>query len=137
MSQAPRPIPVRRDGRSPEPLGRPAGLPAASPPIDIREEAGALVLEADVPGVAEATLRVEVSGHVLTLRGRAEPEVPEGARALLVEFPPRELARSFILSNEFDPDRIRAELVEGVLRLTLPRADRPPTRRIEVRTPGG
>lgn len=137
MSGPPRQIPVRNDGPSEVGAAGSPALPTASPPIDIHETADALVLEADVPGVAESGLQVEVADQVLVIRGRAEPALPAGARPLHLEFPPRELVRSFILSAEFDRERIAAELGEGVLRVRLPRAERPPVRRIEVKPSGG
>ena len=42
--------------------------------------------------------------------------------------------RSFILSDEVDRERIAAELTNGVLRLTLPKAERARTRRIEIKS---
>jgi HSP20 family protein len=140
MSSSPsRPIPIV-SGRAARTTGRsghvPSGLIAEPPPIDIHEEDDALVLEADLPGVEESSIVVAVEDHVLTLRGTAAPSWPDGVRPLWTEFRPRELLRSFILGAEIDRGRIEAELRDGVLRIRLPKAERPPAVRIRVTPPG-
>ncbi len=117
---------------SPPTLQAPAS--AASPAIDIHEGPEGLILEADLPGVADSSLRVELEQNILHLHARVARPVPEGARVLHEETRTVEYYRSFILSDEVQRDQIRAELRDGVLRLTLPRADRARARRIEVRT---
>jgi HSP20 family molecular chaperone IbpA len=106
-----------------------------TPPIDIHEGPEGLVLEADVPGVEEKDLTVQLEDNVLSLHATVSPGVPEGARPLHEEFRVAAFARSFILSDEVDRARIAAELRHGVLRVVLPRAERAQTRRIEVRSP--
>lgn len=106
-----------------------------TPPIDIHEGPDGLVLEADVPGVEEQNLTVQLEDNVLSLHAALDPAVPEGARVLHEEYRVAAFARSFILSDEVDRSRITAELKHGVLRVVLPRAERAPTRRIEVKAP--
>lgn len=65
---------------------------------------------------------------------RIEPPAPEGARVLHEEYHVGDYYRSFILSDEVDRERITAEFRNGVLRLTLPKADRARSRRIEIRS---
>lgn len=108
--------------------------PTITPPIDIHEGPDGLILEADLPGATEQNLRVELEDNVLSLHARIEPPIPEGARLLHEEYRLGDYQRSFILGDEVDRDRITAELTHGVLRLTLPRADRRRTRRIEIRS---
>ena len=50
------------------------------------------------------------------------------------EYRPADFYRSFILSDEVERERISAELKNGVLRLTLPKAERAKTRRIEIKS---
>jgi len=120
---------------------RPAEAPTAPSPepqtplIDIHEGPEGLVLEADLPGADERTLTIQVEDNVLSLRARIEPDLPEGARAIHQEYRPGEFYRSFILSDEVDRARIAAELKHGVLRLTLPKAERAKARRIEIKSP--
>jgi HSP20 family molecular chaperone IbpA len=108
------------------------GAPCQTPPIDIHEAPEGLILEADLPGVARDDLSVVLEDNVLELRAEVRPPWPEGARPLLEESRVAAFRRSFILSDEVERAKITAELANGVLRLTLPRAERARTRRIEV-----
>jgi HSP20 family protein len=105
-----------------------------TPPIDIHEGPDGLVLEADLPGVAEGQLTIQLEDNVLTLHAKVASTVPEGARVLHEEYRPGDFHRSFILSDEVERSKISAELKNGVLKLTLPKAERAKTRRIEIKT---
>jgi len=143
MTPEPRPIRVA--------VGRPEAQPAAprptpavaqaptagaqTPLIDIHEGPEGLILEADLPGASEQDVVVQLEDNVLSLQARVHPPIPEGARTLHEEYRVGEFHRSFILSDEVERSRISAELKNGVLRLTLPKAERVQTRRIEIKTP--
>jgi HSP20 family molecular chaperone IbpA len=105
-----------------------------TPPIDIHEGPDGLILEADLPGASESQVNIQLEDNVLTLHAKAPSPVLEGARALHEEYPIGDFYRSFILSDEVERSRITAELVNGVLRLTLPKAERAKTRRIEIKS---
>jgi HSP20 family protein len=107
---------------------------AFTPPIDIHEGADGLTLEADLPGATENNLFIQLEDNVLSLHARIESPAPEGARLFHQEYHVGDYYRSFILSDEVDRERITAELKNGVLRLTLPKADRARARRIEIRS---
>jgi HSP20 family protein len=91
-----------------------------------------LVLEADLRGVAPDGVTIQLEDNVLNLTARVEPPVPAETRLIHKEYRRGDFQRSFILSDEVDRDRISAELENGVLRLTLPKAERAKTRPIEV-----
>ena len=103
-----------------------------NPPIDIYETPDGLVLYADLPGVDSEGLDLQVQDNRLTLFGRVTSAVPESAEMMHQEYQIGDFLRSFILSDEVDHDRIQAKLVNGVLRVELPRAPRAKPRRIEV-----
>ncbi len=125
-SQAPAP--------APPPEGGPDVHRAFTPPIDIHEGPDGLTLEADLPGATENNLFIQLEDNVLSLHARIESPAPEGARLIHEEYHVGDYYRSFILSDEVDRERIAAELKNGVLRLSLPKADRARTRRIEIRS---
>jgi HSP20 family protein len=112
------------------------GVPTVlhTPPIDIHEGPDGLVLEADLPGVSEGQLSIQLEDNVLSLHARVDRPAPEGARVLHEEYQPGDFYRSFILSDEVERSKISAELKQGVLKLTLPKAERAKTRRIEIKT---
>jgi HSP20 family protein len=105
-----------------------------TPLIDIHEGPDGLVLEADLPGVNEEGISIQLEDNVLSLHGRVASPVPDGARALHEEYRVGDYYRSFILSDEVERSRITAELKNGVLRLSLPKAERAKTRRIEIKS---
>ena len=103
-----------------------------TPPIDIYEEEDGLVLLADLPGVSRDSLELQVQDNRLTLFGRVKPAVPPEAEARYHEYQVGDFLRSFILSDEVDHERITATLNGGVLRVSLPKANRAQVRRIRV-----
>jgi HSP20 family molecular chaperone IbpA len=105
-----------------------------TPPIDIHEVAEGLVLEADLPGASEGQVTIQLEDNVLSLHAKVESAVPEGARVIHQEYRPGDYYRSFILSDEVERSNIAAQLKNGVLRLTLPKAERAKTRKIEIKT---
>ena len=140
-------VPVGRPAEGPDPKSRPdasSSSPSSppdqprpgslTPPIDIYEEAGGLVLEADLPGVSDDRLTVQLQSNVLVIRGEMAPAPLDPPRLLHEEYRPGDYWRSFILSDEVDRSRISATLRNGVLRVVLPRAERAVARRIEVQS---
>jgi len=103
-----------------------------TPPIDIHEDEDGLILEADIPGAVEDAITIQVEDSVLSLRADVQPNLPENARPIRLEYPIASFQRTFILSDEVDRARITAELKGGVLRLTLPKAERAKPRKIEI-----
>jgi HSP20 family molecular chaperone IbpA len=107
---------------------------AVTPLIDIHEGPEGLVLEADLPGAAENSVKIQLEDNVLILHAKVASSAPEGTRVLHEEYGVGDFFRSFILSDEVERSRITAELRNGVLRLLLPKAERAKTRRIEIRS---
>lgn len=103
-----------------------------TPPVDIYDGAEGLVLIADLPGVPQGTLELEVQNNKLTLLGRVPASAPPGARLIHKEYDEGDFVRSFILSDEVDHERISAKLTNGVLEVVLPRAAKATPRRIQV-----
>ncbi len=132
-------VPIGRPEVARSPVNGPSDRPGApvvhTPPIDIHEGPEGLVLEADLPGVSEKQLSIQVEDNVLSLRAQVDARPQDGARVLHEEYRPGDYYRSFILSDEVERSRITAELKNGVLRLVLPKAERARTRKIEIQTP--
>ena len=105
-----------------------------TPALDIYETAEGLVLEADLPGVQPSHLEIRVQDNVLHLYGKVTWPVTQQAVKLHEEVREEDFYRSFILSDEVDTEQITADLSDGVLTLTLPKAPKAKPRKIEVRT---
>lgn len=117
---------------APEELGAGLGPARATPQVDIHDRTDALVLEADLPGVAEEDISVELKQNLLTLVAKVRRPDLENVRPLALESTVSAYERSFILSDEFDREQIQADYDNGVLRLTIPRTQRVVSRRIAV-----
>jgi len=72
----------------------------------------------------------------LGIRAEVEDHAPAGYSPIYQEYQVGDFECEFTLSGDFDPDRIEAGLSEGVLRLTIPRAEQAAARTIKI-TAGG
>lgn len=105
-----------------------------SPTVDIFETNDAITVLADMPGVRADGLSIDLRDDVLTIDGRVADDLEgNGERVLVREYETGGYRREFRLTNLIDRDRIDASLRDGVLRLTLPKAEAARPRRIEVR----
>jgi len=102
------------------------------PYVDIYETKDELVLLADMPGVCEKDVNVDLEKGVLTIRGHAEPEKHDGFQPLQSEYGVGDYERRFTLSNEIDATRIGASIKDGVLKVVLPKAEEVKARKIPV-----
>lgn len=95
----------------------------ARPRIDVRETDAAFVVEAELPGVAEDDLDVQLSGNTLTISGekRFEKKEDKGEEFHYLERAYGSFARSIPLPYDVDPDSVEAVFKNGVLTLTLPK----------------
>ena len=104
-----------------------------TPPVDIYEDAAALVIMAELPGVAREDLSIDLDNRVLTIRGERKPPSTDGAGFHRVERKHGAFARVFTLPDFVDPETIDANLEQGVLTLRLPKKAHAVPRRIEVK----
>jgi HSP20 family molecular chaperone IbpA len=107
--------------------------PVYSPRSDIYEKADALVLLAEMPGVSEKSIEIELEADRLTITGRPEAEQLTGYTLSYGEYRPGTFWRTFRLSDEIDASRIEATIRNGVLRLTLPKKESVKARKIPVK----
>ena len=108
--------------------------PQVVPPVDIFEDDAGITVLADLPGVSREQLGVRVDGDSLVIEATADAiAVPQGMELVYSEAQFPSYRRQFTLSRELEPARIEAALKDGVLRLTIPKAEEAKPRRIEVR----
>jgi HSP20 family molecular chaperone IbpA len=103
------------------------------PLADIRDAGKGVVLTLEMPGVGPDGVDIGLERRVLTIRGRGRVTSPEGYRRVYAEYREGDYERVFTLSEDIDEAAIRAEMANGVLTLTLPRAEAARPRRIEVK----
>jgi HSP20 family molecular chaperone IbpA len=102
------------------------------PRVDIYENKESLFLMADMPGVDEKTVDIELEKNILTITGRAENGGIKDAAMMYSEYEIGDYERVFTLSDEIDRDRIVATVKNGVLRLELPKAEKVKPKKIAI-----
>jgi HSP20 family protein len=104
------------------------------PEVDIFEDEHALWLWADMPGVDQERVHVELDKDLLTLRGEVTLDDYRGLTPVYTEYNVGHYFRRFGMRDAatFDRDRISARMVNGVLELQLPKAEPAKPRRIPV-----
>jgi len=107
-------------------------LRAFLPTADIYETEDVLTLILEMPGVDRSNIDVNVDGGMLTIEGRIDFNKYEGLQPVYSEYNIGPYRRSFRISNRIDQDKIKAEMRDGVITLTLPKAEEAKPRRIEV-----
>jgi HSP20 family molecular chaperone IbpA len=110
-----------------------APAPHAVPAVDVFEDEAGITVLADLPGVSRDRLGVRVDGDQLVIEGTADVTGPREMDLLYGEAQLPAWRREFTLSRELDASRIEAKLQDGVLRLSIPKAEEARPRRVEVR----
>ena len=106
---------------------------APLPSVDIYETAGEYVLELEVPGFEEKQLSVEVSDHMLTVKGeRTEETEEEGKSFRLQERLATQFERRFELPAEADTAAVAADFKTGILTVHAPKAKRAEPRAVSI-----
>lgn len=103
------------------------------PPMNVWTNPEGAVVTVELPGVNPEQIEVSVVGDTLTLRGkRVAEDLPEGARYQRRERFQGEFARSLQLPFTIDADHVEAQYENGILTITLPRAEADKPKRITV-----
>ena len=107
--------------------------PVFLPPADIYETNDAIVVMAEMPGVASDGVDMTLERRVLTIRGRSGASQHTGYQRVYSEYAAGDYERVFTLSDAIDRDKIEATLRDGVLHLVLPKAEPARARKIELK----
>lgn len=114
-----------------------------SPPVDVYEDADAIFVHAELPGLRLEDVTVGVENDVLTFSGERKGERedghaaeggPRGSGYFLRERWVGAFSRSFKLPRTVDVEKIEATLKEGILTVRLPKRENVKARRIEVKS---
>ena len=115
--------------KSPEPQQNEAAL---LPPVDVIEDTSGITLYADLAGVPKDKLSLQVEANTLTIEGEMALNMPEGMEASHAEVSLPRYRRVFTLSKELDPQKLSAEMKQGVLKVHIHKVEQARSRRIEV-----
>ncbi len=120
------------------PIFRPGAEAAATqgwvPAVDIVETDGAFVATADLPGLGKDDIEVSVEDNVLTVSGeRSFEHSTEDARHQRIERAHGSFRRSFSLPAGIDTAKVAAAFENGVLTVTIPKAEAAIARKIQIK----
>lgn len=104
-----------------------------APDVDIAENHDSYEIHAELPGMREEDFNITLNNNVLTISGEKKREVKEEKDNFVrVERSYGRFERSFSLPNNIVGDRVAANYADGVLRITLPKAEEAKSRTIKV-----
>ena len=110
-----------------------SALAAWVPPVDVFEQADAIRIVAEVPGVKPEDVKISVENNVLTIHGTKQQVAEERTeRVHRYERSYGTFERSFTLPTTVDAGNIKADYEHGVLTVTLPKVEKARPRHIEV-----
>ncbi len=106
--------------------------PTYVPLADICEREDAVLITLDMPGADEKTLDIRYENQVLTIRAEAESQEEKDLTLVYSEYGVGDYERAFTLADTIDIDKAEAAYTNGVLKLTLPKAEGAKPKRIAV-----
>lgn len=111
----------------------PAALGYSWPLVNLYDNGSELVLSAAAPGLSKEDLELTITGDTLALSGRRTVTVPEGYSVHRQERGNVEFARSFALPAKVNPEKIAATVKDGMLTITMAKAEEAKPRQITVK----
>ena len=102
-------------------------------PMDAWRQDDSFVIEFDLPGVRAETLDINVERNVLTVRAE-RPSAGDDRETLAAERPTGLFSRQLVLGDDVDLEHVKAGYEAGVLRLTIPVAEKLKPRKVEITT---
>jgi HSP20 family protein len=118
---------------APLPNGGNVGQRRWLPPMDLAETEEEFVLRADLPGLAEKDVGIELEDNVLTISGERKSEHEERKEGLhRVERAYGSFSRSLTLPEGVNPEAIKANFDRGVLEVRIPKPEERKPRKVEI-----
>jgi HSP20 family protein len=102
-------------------------------PVDVHVSPEEYLITAEVPGLTVDDLKIEILDDVLTLVGDIKSEDEDQGDAILRELPQGSFKRSFRFSQPVDADKAEAQLVNGLLKLRIPKSEEARPKAITVK----
>jgi HSP20 family protein len=108
-----------------------------SPAMDLVEAEDHYLLRADLPGMAEEDVAIEIQDNVLTVSGERRDEQEQRRQGWhRVERTFGRFSRSLTLREGIDPEAVKAEFDKGVLSITVPKPEQRKPRRVQISVGG-
>ena len=108
-----------------------SGMTTFIPQVDIYEDKTGITVLADMPGVDKEGVSIDLKEDQLTINGKVSV-VDDAKTVLHREYEVGNYFRQFTLSDVIDREKITAKMADGVLTLTLPKAEKAVPKKISV-----
>ena len=105
-----------------------------TPRADVLESTDSFAIVAELPGVGQDSVELDIEKNVLRIRGNSGESAPDGYRRLYGEYAGGDYERKFALSEGIDKDGISATIDSGVLTVVLPKTKEALSKRIDVQS---
>jgi HSP20 family protein len=110
------------------------GKLAPMPKIDIKEKKDSVVIKAELPGIAEEDVSIEIKDNIMTISGEKKDEKEEkDAGYFCKESHTGSFARSFHLPAEVVASKADADMKSGVLTITVPKVEEKKAQKVEIK----
>jgi HSP20 family protein len=109
-------------------------IAAFSPAVDLVDTENALQVKVELPGVKKEDVEITLKNDVLTVKGEKKEEKEEkGENRYYIERSYGSFSRSLTLPAAVQFDKVAASFVDGVLEITLPKAEEEKARQVEIK----
>lgn len=103
-----------------------------APRMNLYDQGECFEIRAEVPGFSKEDLNVKIQGNYLEVSGARKSDKPEGYKAHRIERQTSSFTRSFTLPSDVDAEKVEASLKNGILFLTLPKAEAAKPKQITI-----
>jgi HSP20 family protein len=119
-------------------VGRPLNLRSVPrgtfPAVNVYDRGNETVLIAEMPGVRSEDVDLTVVGDSITLQERREEQPVENEQYYRRERPMGSFMRTVTLPVPVNPEKVKAEYHDGVLRVTMEKAEQAKSRKVEIKS---
>jgi HSP20 family protein len=103
-------------------------------PIDVKADSDSFTIKALLPGVHAEDLDIQIVNEIVTIAGELKADRDEDANYLLAERPSGRFHRVISLPTPLDSSKVEADLDNGVLTLTIPKAEEAKPHTIKIKS---
>jgi HSP20 family protein len=108
---------------------------ARTPAVDVREAEDEYLMEAELPGLTDKDIELNIEDNILTLSSKKEQNKEEKKNGYLIrERRKHEFARTFVLPKDVDREKIKGEFKNGLLVVSIPKKPEAKPRKIDVKS---
>jgi len=107
--------------------------PGVFPPVNVREDRDSFFVTAEIPGVQEKDLEVTAVSGGLTIKGERTIDVKEGVSHHRRERDAGKFSRVITMGDRIDPDKVEANLKNGVLTVKIGKAEEAKPKQITIK----